>query len=546
MNVRIYIPFLLSLAIASFYCFWNLGLKPFGHHDESIHANAVYTMYATGDYLHPKFNNSPYLNKPPLKMWLTALTMEIFGPTNFAFRIWDGIAGIGTAALVFFFTSQMFGGSQLAGLLAVLLLMSSRIYLFSHVVRHGTQDSMLVFLISLAMCLFWRLFTQMNQVANSKIARQSALIGLVVGCAVLTKSVAGFFALIVISIFLIAQDPRALLSKTLISKTLTRYLLVLLPMSIVSVTIAAMWYLPQYLLSSHIDVEAISELERFQKGFHNNGKIFLYLQSIKRDGAIQFYTWVCSSIWLCALLTYKNELRQKALFLATWGLGILTIVSILSSRVPHYMAPAFPAFAIAGAGFIYTLYQSSIPRLRSCKNWMRGIGVFQILLCLFLLYQISIRLYYNAVLVCSEAMSFNYGQVVAYVNNLVKDANDDGGIKTLFLTHPENPRTFNTNAYGNMLYSQILAGEKSISYSVKEAEEFLLKNANHGIVVAESPYAKELADFHPQEFTCFKFRFHSNDVRTRYGVLLVNFQIKDRPSYLQACNVRFPVERKNR
>lgn len=578
-----YFPLILSILIASFYCFWNLGCKTFGHHDESIHANVVYTMYQDGDWFTPKFAGSPYFNKPPLKMWLTVVTIKLFGPTNFAFRFWDGAAGIGTTILVFLFATQMFG-SSIAGFLAALLLLSSRIYLFSHLVRHGTQDSMLVFFSTLSMLLFWRLFSILQNKApnlsSSKlriggIAKQSAIIGFCVGCAVLTKSVAGLLPLIAICVivlldrlfFLVRLHRRPLLSD--LKAAVVYVIRFLLPMVTVTLLMASAWYIPHYFMYD-MDVKAVSELDRFQDGFHNSDYFTFYFYRIWLGELVQFRIWFCSFLWLIGSVIFKAKLynedgenvrwRKDELLLFVWGFGLLVFATILPSRVLHYIGPVIPAFAVIGAGFLYFCMRefvfTSMRDMFSLIVWAKAkiqskLGndpfrcSFVVLSRHYLVYllisvtlivkfyiYLGFGLYDNAKKILSDdKLGSHYGEIVHFVNGLENIAQ----AKVMFLIDATNPQTFNALAYGNMLYSQILNGEKQQTDSISIAEEFIKDSSSlPRILAVEGSYIPQIAKYQDM-FTCLKFAFRGHGGKRKHGAFVINPKLEQSPSHLSPC-----------
>ena len=69
--------------------------------DEINFAESAREMLVTGDYLTVRVNFEPFWEKPPLFIWMQALSMKIFGVNEFAARFPNVIAGIVTL-LVFF------------------------------------------------------------------------------------------------------------------------------------------------------------------------------------------------------------------------------------------------------------------------------------------------------------------------------------------------------------------------------------------------------------------------------------------------------------
>ncbi len=61
--------------------------------DEINFAEIAREMILTGDYLRPQINFEPFWEKPPLFIWMQALSMHIFGITEFAARFPNAVCG---------------------------------------------------------------------------------------------------------------------------------------------------------------------------------------------------------------------------------------------------------------------------------------------------------------------------------------------------------------------------------------------------------------------------------------------------------------------
>src|SRR5579863_5874006 len=62
------------LALAAF--FFHLGSYGLWEPDEARYAEIAREMLATGNFIVPHLNYVPYVEKPPLLYWLTALSMS--------------------------------------------------------------------------------------------------------------------------------------------------------------------------------------------------------------------------------------------------------------------------------------------------------------------------------------------------------------------------------------------------------------------------------------------------------------------------------------
>jgi 4-amino-4-deoxy-L-arabinose transferase-like glycosyltransferase len=136
---------LLLLAAAPFYL-WGLGTVGFQDPDEGMYAEIAREMLANRDWIVPTFNGVPYVEKPPLMYWLTAVTLAALGPSEFAARLWKVLPVFGTVAMTGALGRRLFSprvGIVGAGILATTL----GTFLFS---RISMMDPLLLFGVSLA------------------------------------------------------------------------------------------------------------------------------------------------------------------------------------------------------------------------------------------------------------------------------------------------------------------------------------------------------------------------------------------------------------
>ena len=120
--------------------------------DEGLYAEIAREMVTRGDWVIPHVNGLPYLEKPPLYFWLTASTFWLFGPSEWATRLWSAIAALGTVLLTWRIGRRLYGAQ--AGLLAgvvVATVVGNALY-----VRRASTDQLFVFCLTLAMYGFLR------------------------------------------------------------------------------------------------------------------------------------------------------------------------------------------------------------------------------------------------------------------------------------------------------------------------------------------------------------------------------------------------------
>jgi len=80
--------------------------------------------------------------KPPLAIWLNALSMRLFGVSEFAVRLPSALAALGTTFAVFRFTKRT--SDRRTAILAALILIGMAGYVEVHVARSADYDSLLV------------------------------------------------------------------------------------------------------------------------------------------------------------------------------------------------------------------------------------------------------------------------------------------------------------------------------------------------------------------------------------------------------------------
>ena len=120
--------------------------------DEGLYAEIAREMVTRGDWVIPHVNGLPYLEKPPLYFWLTASTFRLFGPSEWATRLWSAISALGTVLLTWRIGRRLYGAQ--AGLLAgvvVATVVGNALY-----VRRASTDQLFVFCLTLAMYGFLR------------------------------------------------------------------------------------------------------------------------------------------------------------------------------------------------------------------------------------------------------------------------------------------------------------------------------------------------------------------------------------------------------
>lgn len=153
--------------------------------DEINFAESAREMLVTGDFLNVQINFRPFWEKPPLFIWMQALSMKIFGVNEFAARFPNAICGVCTL-LVLFRTGRRLKDSGF-GLLWVLLYAGSILPFFYF--KSGIIDPWFNLFIFTGTAYFIRYCDGSDKADKMAMA---VLSGLFLGLAVLTKGPVGF------------------------------------------------------------------------------------------------------------------------------------------------------------------------------------------------------------------------------------------------------------------------------------------------------------------------------------------------------------------
>ena len=343
------------LLIAVTVCFWRLGEFPFRPSDESLHVKATQNMLHHGELWQPRVDGELYFRKPPFKMWLSLLPVAVLGESNFSYRLLDASAGLLTALITYRLGAILFS-SWAVGFWAALALLGCRYYLLFHGVRNAVQDSMLVLLTTLAMLIGWRVTELLSagpSLARRRLLRHSGVLGVLVGLAVLTKSVAGFLPLFVIGGYILISGQ---------SKLAWRHgKLAAAIVCGLSLVIPALYYVPHALFTPGAWEIIFGEevYGRFKEGMHNSRAHWFYL-----TGLFCYRSAVPPELLtgggLLALLAVLKRRDRQSLYVLCWAFIPLLLYGNLRSRMPWYIAPAFPAMSLL-AGFA----------IERCWTWYR-------------------------------------------------------------------------------------------------------------------------------------------------------------------------------
>ena len=303
---------------------FDLGGYPLFDPDEGRNAEVAREMAASNDYLLPRLDGLPYLDKPVVYFAAAAAMMEFLGPTETAARLPAYLFTIATVAIVVVFGRRRWGSD--AGWLAGLALSTTLLVLVY--ARATIFDSALAFFTTAAILAFWD--------------ERPLLAWAAIGAGAITKGP------VAILIPLATLVPYALLTGRSLRK--------LFPLAGIGVfaLVALPWFLA---VSARIPEfpHYVFVRETFERvtttRFHRSAPLWYYLPILP----IAAFPWFVPALarvkdWRWAWLARKvNPRAQDSLLLVCWVLGPLLFFTLNKSKLPQYMLPLMPAFALAAA-----------------------------------------------------------------------------------------------------------------------------------------------------------------------------------------------------
>ena len=306
---------------------FNLGGPQLLDPDEGRNAEVAREMAASNDYLLPHLDGLPYLDKPVVYFAAAALAMEVLGPTETAARLPAYLFTLATIAIVVAFARRRWGPG--AGWLAGLAL--ATMPLVMAYARATIFDSALAFCVTAAILAFWD--------------ERPVLAWVAIGLGALTKGP------VAILIPLATAVPHALLTGRPLRRLfpwlgLGAFALVALPWFIaVSIRIPEF---PHYVFVRET-LERVTTTK-----FHRTAPIWYYLPIVP----VAAFPWIVPALarvkhWRWTWLARReNPNAAEAIFLACWVLGPLAFFTLNQSKLPQYVLPLMPAFALAAARLI--------------------------------------------------------------------------------------------------------------------------------------------------------------------------------------------------
>lgn len=345
-------------AVAALLFFPFLGQVNLFDWDEINFAESAREMISSGDYLTVRINFIPFWEKPPLFIWMQAISMKIFGINEFAARFPNALCGIVTL-LVLFNVGRRLKDLQF-GLLWTLLYAGSVLPFFYF--KSGIIDPWFNLFIFLGVYQMYRYFS-----GTGNRLQFAVLSGLFIGLAILTK---GPVALLVFAIttglmlaikrFRIAARFRDVLAFTL-----------------VLAFTGGFWFILQILSGNYgIIVDFIEyQIRLFRTKDAGHGGFMLYHVVVLLVGVFPASLMAIPSLIGLPRNKENPDEFRKWMMILFWV--VLVVFTIVKTKIVHYSSLCYFPLTFLAAWSVYHWKSLSV-------KWQKAIILLVVLMGIIL------------------------------------------------------------------------------------------------------------------------------------------------------------------
>ena len=369
-------PAPLLLLLAGLLFFLALGNHELQGSTEARVSGIAMAMHLDNDWVVPQLFREPFLEKPPLSLWLDAGAIRLFGGTPGAVRLASAFAGLFSVMLLYGMLRR-FGRPMALAFCAALILATMASYWGN--VRGVGEDSLLSLGVTTALLAFYQA-VRPGREGSSAWAWMLFTAGMVI--ATLSKGVLGL-ALpgIVIFVYLTSislMDKRLRIGEWLKPGVFT--VLALVPLMI--------WL---GFLFQRGGMQAVGEVlwtnsvGRFSGSFVEAGHYepFYYYFAKLPQAFLPWNILVYLGLWHFRKSLVRDRYR---LFFSVWLVAQFTLLTLASSKRTVYLMALTPAAAVLAAEYAGVLLEWLKVRKPALYRYHRGviIGVFSLAMASYL------------------------------------------------------------------------------------------------------------------------------------------------------------------
>jgi 4-amino-4-deoxy-L-arabinose transferase-like glycosyltransferase len=313
----------------------GLALRPLTEPDEGRNAEVAREMAASGDYALPRLNGLPYVDKPALYYAAVAGSFKLFGVSEWSARLPSVIATLFTALLIGGFARYLFRSVSAGAFAAGAMLAAPLTWIMSQLV---ILDALFALWVVASLIAFYLAVEAACEHDRKRRLVRSVTAWIAIALAVLTKGPVGLL------LPLLVAAPYAAYRRAVSAVFDLRGVLF-------ATALVAPWV---WMMSTRLPgyLHYVALVETWQR---------IATDSLRRTEPVWFYvpilligTLPCLVAMVAAAWRRRHAPSQandaRWVFLSLWIFVPLVFFSLASSKMPQYVLPIVPAFALAAAG----------------------------------------------------------------------------------------------------------------------------------------------------------------------------------------------------
>ncbi len=322
--------------------------------DEGRYSEVAREMLASGDFITPRLNGVPFLDKPALFYWLQATAIYLFGLKEFALRLWPALCGIISCLATYLAGQRLF--NRRTGLLAAIILASSPLYYAA--AHYANLDLEVATWISLTLFMI-ALGLQTERSRQHTLFFVSAWF--FAALAFLTKGlIALAFPIMITGSFLLLTGQW---------RKLAGLHFIVGPLLFASIVLPWCWLAqkanPEFFHFFFIT----QQITRFlsHADFNNREPFWFYLPVLLLS-CLPWTVFLIQAIhFQIKLLRTQFKQNQQGLFFLLWVIIVFGFFSIPQSKTIGYILPITPALAILIGHYLAAHWHTPIFKLKPIK-----------------------------------------------------------------------------------------------------------------------------------------------------------------------------------
>ncbi len=303
--------------------------------DETRYVSVAWEMWTRNDFLVPYLNGQPYAHKPPLLFWIIHLGWAVFGVSEWWARVVSPLFGLGNLVLIGVLARKLWPNNEKLRELAPLMLLGGLLWaaystmtMFDMMVGFFTMTALLGVL----------------EAHRSGGLRGWLFVGLSLGLGILTKG----------PVILLHVLPVALLAPLWTGQKdrWGRWYLGIIGSVLLGAAIGLAWALPAANAGGEAYANAILWSQTAGRVSHSfaHARPWWFYMVLLPVILLPWITW--PTVWRGALSQRQAGLSMGGKFCWIWLLSVLSVLTLISAKQPHYLLPSLPAIFLLSASAV--------------------------------------------------------------------------------------------------------------------------------------------------------------------------------------------------